>query len=393
MSLPAMYRLIIRCLARDGEVLVRYLRGRQFGPFGLQLQILDIDRLDEERNEENVRGGAIKMGVQLNAYGKPTAYHLLRRNPGEYGLWGPANPRDYEVIPADQVVHLYVPDWPEQVRGFPWAHAAMTRLYHLGGFEEAAVVAARVGAAQMGMLERDPEVSGAASLASAADTESAAGEPQITVEAGTFQAIPYGWRMAEGWNPKYPDAAVEPFIRSTLRGIAASVGMAYHSLANDPSNVNFSTARVALLEERDMWASLQAWFVEHFCLPLFEEWRSMAALSGQLPQEYTGERFGEVRFQPRRWQWVDPRNEAAAQVEALEAKLTSRTRIAAQQGEDIEEIFDEIAAEEQMAADAGVTLTPAAPQPEPPPSPAAPEDDEPSEEDENGKSRPRLAVG
>jgi lambda family phage portal protein len=391
LTLAELHRLAVRCLARDGEVFIRILRGREFGPYGLKLQVLDIDRLDEDRNSEGA-GAVVKMGVQLDQYGRPVAYHLLRRNPGEYGLWsGSRTPREYEIIPADQVLHLFVPDWPEQVRGVPWMHAAMTRLYHLGGFEEAAVLAARIGASQMAVIERDPENPPATGPEGLGDQTDAAGEPQMNIEAGTMRALPLGWKMSEGWQPKYPDAAVEPFIRSTLRGIAASVGMAYHAFANDPSNVNYSTARVALLEERDMWMSIQSWYCDHFCERVYSEFRSMAILMGKLPKEYAQERFNAIRWQPKRWPWVDPRNETQANVEALGAKLTSRTRIVAEQGEDIEDVFEELAEEEALADQLGIELEAAEPpQPTPPAS-------DPAEEGADGqptpaKARPRLAA-
>jgi len=351
LSLSAMHRLIIRTLARDGEALIRLRRGRDGGRFGLQLQLLDVDRLDEERNEDLRERGAIKLGVEVDGSGRPRAYHLLRQHPGEIGYWGSGAEREYVRVPAEEIIHLFVPDAPEQVRGAPWLSPVMFRLWNISGFEEAAVQNARTGASKMGFYvsptgEPPP---------GAGQTWKDPGVFLQDVEPGTFEVLPLGYDF-KSWDPQFPNEAVEPFIRQTLRGIAAGLGVAYHSLANDPSNVNYSTARVALLEERDMWASLQSWYVDSFCRPLYDAWREMAVMTGALPAEAMGERYRAVQFQSKTWDWVDPLKDTKAEIEALNAGLTSRTRIARQRGEDIEDIFTEIAEEQRLAEEMGVEL-------------------------------------
>lgn len=366
LSMSEMHRLIIRCIARDGEVLLRRYRGNEFGAG--RLQLIDIDRLDEDKNEIFAGGGSIKMGVELDTYAKPVAYHILRQHPGELGYWNRATARDTERVAARDVVHLFVSDWPEQVRGFPWMHAAMVRLYHLGAFEEAAVINARIGASKIATLQTpDGDIPGA--IATGQDS---AGNMLTDIEPGQYWTLPPGVSIGE-FAPDFPDAAIEPFIRSCLRGVAAALGVAYHSLANDPSSVNYSTARVALLEERDMWMALQSWYVEHFCQPDFEQWLSGAILSGTLPETYFDHR-NQMRWQPKRWAWVDPKSDASAKELMLNNKLTSHTRIAAELGEDFEEILLEIEQDQLLATAHNVALTA--------PAPKKPAPNEPTETDE-----------
>lgn len=371
MSMGVMHRCVVRALARDGEALIRIARDRGV----MRLQLLDIDRLDEERNEDLGPRGAIKMGVEMDMAGRPVAYHIMRKHPGEHGMWGGNNVREYDRVPAEEVIHLFVPEYPEQVRGVPWMAAALMRLWNLGGFEEAAVVNARVGAAKMGFyVSPDGEFPG--TLADGKDA--ATGRFTQDAEPGSFDVLPAGYDF-KTWDPQFPDAAVEPFIRTSLRGIAAAVGMAYHALANDPSNVNYSTARVALLEERDMWMALQSWYVEQFCEPIYRLWLQTEQIAGRIPQE-TGNRLLSVRFVCKRWAWVDPLKETQAHVEALNAKLTSRTRILSEQGEDIEEILSEIQQEQELAEELGVELETEKPKP-------APETQEPGKEEPDDEPR------
>lgn len=353
MSRAAFIRLKIRCLARDGEVLVRTIRGGAYGAAGIK-QIIDIDRLDEQKNANLSDGGAVKMGVQLDRYGKPVAYHLLKQHPGEMGEWNRGLAREHEVVPADQVQHLFIPDWPEQVRGFPWMHAAMVRLWNLGGFEDAAVINARIGASKIAVLQT-PD-GNAAPLASGRDT---AGNLLDDIEPGQYWVTPPGTQL-ETFDPNFPDASVGPFIQACLRGAAAAVGMAYHSFANDPGSVNYSTARVALLDERDGWSAIQQWYVEHDCEPDGVDWLRGAIIDGVLPGSYWRHR-NALTYQPRTWQWIDPEKEVKAKVLALENKLTSRTRIAAENGEDFADIVDELAADDALMKDKGIVAEPPKP--------------------------------
>jgi lambda family phage portal protein len=345
-------RLLVRCLAVDGELLLRKYRGPDYGRHGYQLQIIDVDRLWEMKNEQLKGGGAIHMGVEVDPTGRPLAYHLLKRKPAQWQL---GYVHETERVPADEIIHLFVPDFAEQSRGIPWIYAALLNLVHLGAFEEAAVIAARVGAAQMGVIQ-SPD--GGQTLANSA-SQDAQGNPQIDAEPGSFPVLPPGYEMT-GWNPKYPDAAIGPFIKACLRGISAGVGVAYHNLANDLEGVNYSSARIGELDERDAWMGLQTFTIEHLHEPLYADWLRTQVLAGTLPFDPSRlDKYRDVYWQPRRWAWVDPLKEVRANIEAIEARLKSRTRTIAEQGDDIEDTFDEIAQEEALADEKGIDLTPA----------------------------------
>lgn len=347
-------RLVIRTVARDGEALIRKYIGGEWGMQG-KLQLLDIDRLDEQLNRALPNGGSIKMGIEMDRFAKPVAYHLLREHPGEAVEWSHHNDRTAERVPAEFIRHVFVSDWPEQVRGVPWMHAAMIRLWHLGAFEEAAVINARIGASKVATIETaDGEEP--ISLATGQDS---AGNLLTDVEPGQYWALPPGAKLG-GFNPTFPDQTVGPFIQACLRGAAAAVSMSYHSFANDPGAVNYSTARVALLDERDMWMALQSWYIDHVCQPDFVEWMSGAIIDGALGATYFAHR-NSVRWQAKRWQWIDPQKEIDAKKTALEIRLTSRTREAAANGEDIEEIFDELADEQALADAKDIELDPVKP--------------------------------
>lgn len=353
-SWGAVQRLFTRTLAVDGELLLREIRpGNKSRPY--RLQLLDPERLDTMLNKKLPNGGVISMGVELDSVGVPVAYHLLKVRPRDQ-LWSSYYPREHERVPAEEIIHQFDPLEPEQTRGVPWVYAALIRLVHLNAWDEAAVIAARVGASQMGFITtpdgEPPET----------DSKTADGEPQITAEPGAFPVLKEGQRV-EGWNPKYPDAAVESFGKYCLRAIASGMGVAYHNLAGDMEGVNYSSARIAELEERDAWMAIQQWMTEHVHDRIYGNWLADYALHGLLP--FPIERLSKYRaieWQARRWAWVDPLKEVDAKIKALDAGLTSRTRVVAETGVDFEDIMQEVSEEQQIMAAAGFKPSkPAAP--------------------------------
>lgn len=371
-SWNATQRLLARILAVDGELLLRKHRGAAYGAHGFKVQIIDVDRLDDLKNERLANGGAIHMGVELDPNQKPVAYHILKRKPASWLSGG--YPRESERVPAEDIVHVFIPDFAEQVRGVPWMYAALLNLVHIGAFEEAAVIAARVGAAQMGMIQ-SPDGGG---TLGAAQPKDAAGNPVITVDPGSFQFLPPGYELSS-WSPKYPDAAIEPFLKACLRGVSVGVNVAYHNLAGDMEGVNYSSARIAELDERDHWMTVQNFMAEHLHDPLYWDWLKVQVLVGTLgfdPQRL--EKYREVYWQARRWAWVDPQKEVTANIMANEHKLKSRTRIIAEQGDDIEDVLEEISQEQELAAGKKITLPENTTKPKPQQQPG----EEPAEGDD-----------
>jgi lambda family phage portal protein len=254
MSFASLTRAIVRGIARDGEALVR-IRQDAGNPYGLALQFIDIERLDTTRCREPDSGrNAIIMGVEIDADGKPVAYWLSTAPHGR-----DATAKAVARVPAAEILHLYVTDDPEQVRGIPWMHAALLSVHNLNAYNETAIIAARIGAAKMGFFT----VPEAPPKNAIADGEDARGVPFTSAKPGEFGILPPGYDF-KNFNPEYPHAAYGTFVKEHKRDIATGLGVAYNALANDLEGVNFSSIRSGTLEERENWMLAQAWLVESF---------------------------------------------------------------------------------------------------------------------------------
>jgi capsid protein len=91
--------------------------------------------------------------------------------------------------------------------------------------------------------------------------------------------------------------------------------------------------------------------------PIFKDWLRMALLTQMVELPISKfEKFNNVRWQPRGWQWVDPQNEVAANVDAIGNLLKTRTESAGERGQDFEEILERLAEEKVLIETYGLTI-------------------------------------
>ena len=337
-------RLIVRSLARDGEVLIRKVSTRD----GLRLQIIEADLLDESANFMTASGNEVRFGVECDGNRMPVAYHLLGRHPGDSGF-GTTTSSDRVRVPAEQVIHLFLTERSEQSRGVPWLVASMQGMKMLDGYAEAELVAARTGAAKMGFFTKktpdgwDGEVDGDGNLS-------------MDASPGTIEELPAGVEFKE-WSTDHPNSGYGDFVKSRLRGIATSLGISYNSLASDLENVNYSSIRAGLIEEREVWKAIQRFLIEHFAESVFTDWLTLELISGRLGLPYDKMwKFNVPEFQGKRWAWVDPKKDMEASILGIRSGQTSLRKVISENGGDIYDVLRSIKADNDLAASLGVVL-------------------------------------
>lgn len=364
-----------------GDVFVRIHR-RPFGnsiiPFALEL--IESERLCDDASVPSVpQGRNLRMGVETDEFHRPVAYYIRQAHRNDV-RWHNASEK-VERVMAEDVIHLAVIDrWP-QTRGEPWLHTALRRLNDMDGYSEAEITRARVQACNVGAIET-PEDS-----ASFGD-EQADGTVEMEVEPGIFKRLSPGEKL-NALSPTAPNPAMDPFMRYMLREVAAGTGVSYESLSRDYSQSNYSSSRLALLDDRDLWRVYQTWFIRTFRVRVHREWLQAAVLSRAIRtidvEAYAldAAKFEETRFKPRGWSWIDPTKEVEAYKEAIKAGITTATDVIAQTsgGRDIEDILNEREQELKMMKDRDLVFdvspeTYEKPEPAPPDKPTAKPDDE-----------------
>ena len=354
LSWKMIQRLFIETLMRDGEVLIRKILDKRFNKYEFALQFIDVDLLDVDLNIDLPNGNSIRMGVEMDQYRRPVRYHL-----------GKGAGRGHEVIPANQIYHAFLPEWVWQTRGIPPTATALLRLNMLSGYEEAELVAARVAAAKMGFFEeRDDDAIDRNNPVMGAGERNDQGEFVTDAEAGSFEVLPSGYTF-KPWDPQHPNTAYGQFTRDMLRGIASGLGVNYNAYANDYEKVNFSSLRQGALNERDVWMMMQDWMIEAFCDPVYRDWlkfaltRQVITVMGKPLKDTRFDKYTQIAWQPRRWQWVDPQKEMNAHDLAIRLKVRSPQQVIREQGGDPETVLDEWSQWDQMLKDRNLTMEPA----------------------------------
>lgn len=332
---PDLERVIVGNLVENGEAILRIHR-RPFGnsTVPLALELLEADRLmDQWSTARSDTGNAIRMGVEVDDFQRPVAYWFYPTHPGDY-QFASFQPSKFIRIPANDILHIYVADRFPQSRGVPWFHSALSRINNMKGYEEAEIVAARMSAAIMGFI-KSPEP--------LASEDVVDGQRVMDMSPGEIRHLLPGEDF-QGFNPSRPNAGLAPFMRAMLRAVAAGVGMSYESLSRDYSQSNYSSSRLALLDDRDLWRVLQGWIIRTMRVPIHAEFMKAAVIAGTIKATdyYTNpKKYCKAVFKPRGWSWIDPYKEVQAYRDAVRAGFMTVTDVIGLTGggADAEDVF------------------------------------------------------
>jgi len=351
-------RFAIGQVAEAGEVIIRK-HFRAFGdskiPFALEL--IESERIADDLTTPApaaIAGNEIRMGIEVDQrFYRPQAYYIRSRHPNEF-QWGGATPTIVERVPADQIIHLSLTTrWP-QTRGEPWLHTAVRRLADMDGYSDAEITRARTQALTPWTIETPQGVESFGEV-------QADGAAEVEMQSGTALRLNPGEKLGAGPSGA-PNPALDPFMRYMVREIASGIGVSYESLSRDYSQSNYSSSRLALLDDRDVWRWLQRWFVDAFREEIHETWLEIAVLSGAIPAIGLGqyaaapEKFEAARFKTRGWEWVDPEKEEAAAAKAVADGFTTVSDILGQKGIDLEDMLDRRAHELELMKEAGLVF-------------------------------------
>lgn len=349
-SLRDIEALFLRTVLTDGECIIRKVVDPT-SPYKLKLQMLDIDWLDEDLNDPKhyQTGNRIVMSVEVDAYDKPVAYWFTEPRWATISVPGTPLIANYEKrlrIPANEIIHRFSKERVGQMRGVTVAHGAMLRMNMLSGYEEAELVGARVGAANMAFVSAQVPESGQSlgTIAPPIETE---------VVPGQVLELPPGYTVHE-FAPKRPGSNYADYIKSLLRPIAVSLGVSYNTFTSDLESVNYSSLRAGTIEERDLWKILQKWVADHLCQDIYETW---LMFNSQLIPVTQLESVMYPVWRGRGFDWVDPSKDVTASTDALNRGLDTMTDILAEKGKDFEETMQQLADEKAFIDGLGLEFT------------------------------------
>lgn len=342
-------RLMVENVARDGECLLRkVIVPRTVNPFGFQLQIIDADQLDDTYNQlSRADGIQVRMGVEVDQYQRPLAYYIFQGNPYEVSYGSAQRVR----VPADQIIHFYIAHRTGQTRGYPLFAPSMWHANMLNGYVEAELTAARISSSLLASIESqtNPDFQG--------DGINADGSEAIDLGYGKLLTLGPNQTLKNN-TPTHPGVAFGNFTQSAGRYIASGCNVAYHKLCNDLAGINYSSGRLGELEERDYWMELQSELIEDVLEPVYESWQRFAQLSGAIDLPFDTERYtgDSLKWEPRRWPWVDPLKDVQANTLLVQNGFETHESVLNSQGRDLQETYSQLKEEQDLADELEIQL-------------------------------------
>lgn len=356
--------LAFRSMVEGGECFVRkHLRSMDWGlAVPLQLQLMEAEQLPfylARPTPETPQGNVVRASIEFDQQKRRTAYYFYKDHPGER-LFFP-NYMDLIRVPADEIMHLFRPLRPGQLRGIPWLANALVRLWELDQYDDAELLRKKFAAMMMAFIIRqnpeDPFFGNEQGGPEATDAGGSTGEetPGVQVahlEAGTMMDL------EPGEDVKFTDPAdvggnYEAFERQTLLRIGAGLGLPYDLLTGDLSQTSYSSIRAGMLSFRRLCEQIQyGVFIHQFCRPVWRAFIEAAVLAGELDaRDYQKNRadYLAVQHHTSKWPWVDPEKDVKAEILAIRAGLKSRSMSINETGEDEEEVDRQIAKDNERA--------------------------------------------
>lgn len=327
-----------RALEQDGEVLVR-LRARRPSdglPVPLQIQLLEIDWLDSTKTA-TYNGNSIINGIEYDMLGSVAAYWLWDQHPGDRGVIRGVRLQSSR-IPAKNIIHLFSPDRPGQGRGFPRLAPVITRVRDLQLYEDAELARKNLETRLSVLASGDvAQMSNPAAFGDSSDNVSRAQKTGDLGElsSGGITEMPAGTTFTVV-EPKAAPGYVE-YVKFNLHLIASGMGVPYEMLTGDMSEVNFSSARVRLLDFRRAIQQLQ-WLVliPKLLIPIHEAFVEAAFLAGAIKG-----RDSAVSFSPPKWDYINPEQDVKADQAEIAGGLATLSEKLRQRGYNPEEVFAE----------------------------------------------------
>lgn len=327
-------------MVRDGGVLGRHIRDFPHNKFRYAIRPLEIDRLDHYWQGKNPQtGNDIKMSIELDEWDHIVGYWLLTKHPGEIFQIANLKQGYREFVPAKDLITLFdIRTRAEQLTAVSRFASVIQRLHRIDQFDVAHVTAAIWSACKPIWLTKDfptameylPDgiknsIQGAMDAYSSGE-----GEKIQSVEPGSAEELPYGIKPVQ-MDPKFPIEAATGFKQDNLRAAAAGSGTAYHMIGQDLSSVNFSSGRLGENQFHDTCKILQVHYVDNYRRPHFNAWLANAMLTHpklrSLPYSRLEEFQSAAIFWGRRWPYVNPLQDAQADVLRIGAGLDSQDNV------------------------------------------------------------------
>jgi len=360
--------LSIRNLIQYGEYFFALpMLGDPLRPYSLS--VLPIHPLRVKTPIDLLNRADIKDGIEIDANGAPKAYWIKKAT---VGPWSHDMSANFQRIRAKsghryRVIHGYVVNDPEQVRGFSKFSPAMKMFKDLSDYLDAELVSNIVTAAFSLFIES--QAANPFDTASAyANLSETAYKSDGSTYTERYEELQPGIIMYGGANEKphvisaqRPGSTFEPFVTLIAKSISNACGIPYPVLYRDFAGMNYASYRSAMLEAWRVFNTQRKFIGTNLCGPVWRMLNEEAYLRGEFDGYGMGDFYANITeycnaewIGPPKGQ-IEPIKEVQADVIAIRNNLKTREETALEQGRDFAANVSKLAEEKEMLEDAGLS--------------------------------------
>ncbi|OEF54680.1 phage portal protein, partial [Enterovibrio norvegicus] len=343
-SRPELERMVLRTALRDGECFGQKVRGKVAGlkhpnPNGtaFSIEALEPDFVPFALTDLAER---VRQGIEVNAWGQPTYFHVLFDHPGEAA----GIRHKTKKVPAEKMLHLAFRRRLHQVRGVSLLHGVITRLSDIKDYEEAERIAARIAACLGFYIKKAEDPTG--DYDDVAD-DGRKGPRRFDIQPGMmFDDLKPGEDLGMVESNR-PSVHLAEFRNGQVRMVAAGTRGQYSSIARD-YNGTYSAQRQELVEGWEGFAVLQNWFVSNWSRPVYREWLQMELLNGlALPADLDKSTLFDAVYLAPLMPWINPVHETQAWKERVKGGAASTAQWIRASNKNPEEVWRQVQAERE----------------------------------------------
>jgi len=334
LSIDLFQQVVEKTRARDGECFIRlHMIDNQ-----VQVSIIDAARLVSTKFASLTGGSYISNSIEFTAVGRPVAYHIANYNPTQYTI----DTSTYERVPADEIIHYFIPEFPGQERGIPDLIAGQKALQMIAEYIEAVVVGRKISSSTTAFVTNS----------ASNDIDLEENETRINteyLESGAIFELAPGADIKTVSPPSATDTVGE-FVDSILSHVAMGLSITKMNLMGDTSNSSFSSAKLADRLQQTTFRTRSNTLISRVLKPLYKMWlKNEMLVNRKLKLNFKDFlEIAEARYIPVRQISIDPGKDADYEIALANAGLKSKQQIIHEMGYEPAQVFREIAEEEAM---------------------------------------------
>lgn len=378
LTIPQMFRVAFRHRLIDGDNLIHsQWRPERCRPgrarYATAMQLLDPDRLSNPLMGFDLRH--LRGGVEIDDDGVAVAYHIRGAHQGD---WFSANKSlRWDRIERETewgrpvIIHDYDSDRADQHRGgVGILGPVVNRLKMLFRADTAEVDATILNSIFGAWLESPFDREFAEETFNAGDSIGGYQTARADYHADARIRIPgVGPSLAQMFpgetlkqlDTKRPNSGYPVFQKAALRNVAQAAGMSAQQVSNDWSDVNYSSARGAMLEFWKTMTRRREDFATGTCQPVYSCFVEEAHEIDDVPLPAGAPEFFEYReaYSRAKWVgpgrgWIDPVAEVKGAILGMDSALMDFDEICAEQGVDGDDMIQARAQTIKRFRDAGI---------------------------------------